>query len=848
MHWRHRIVVALGLLAVTLAAHALDARKPLRLYSVTSWDQAAGLPNNTVQSLAQTPDGYLWIATLEGLGRFDGVGFARYDRSNTPAIPRNDIQILHVARDGTLWIGAFGGGLIRRSGQGFERLAAAGLEASTVVDMAEDPDGSLWVGTTAGLYHVRGAQVSAYTTREGLAHDFVHRLYRDRSGHLWIGTSTGLDRLEGDRFVHVPVADGASHGAMRALAEDGNGRLWVGTDRGVLRWDGTKLVADPLLAELARDGVTVLRTDASGALWVGTQTRLARLRNEVLETLDEHQGLPRASVTAVLEDREGSLWIGTNAGLSQIKDGAVVTYGRLQGLSADEILTVAAARAGGVWIGSGNGRVDRIGDGRVTPLPSTALNGSRVLALLDDSRGRLWAGTDLGLSRFERGAWAAVTTPAGIPREAIRSVLEARDGSFWISTDGAGLAVVKGDSVTRVTQAEGLPSNQLRALLEARDGTLWVATYAGLAGLRDGKVAVTYTTKEGLSHDLVRCLYEDADGTLWIGTYGGGLNRLKGGKLTSFTSRDGLYNDVVYAIAEDGRGSLWMSCNKGLFSVKRADLEAFAEGRLRSISSSHYGRSDGMASVEGSGGSPAVWKATDGKLWFPTARGVAAIDPIEASVTRTLPAPRIEAILLDGRPFAGARLEIGPSVQRVELDYATLSFSAPERIHYSFKMDGFDSDWNEAGSKRRAEYTRLPAGDHVFRVRASTAGASTASEASIPVHVDAYWWRTRPFYASMLGVLLVAVGLVSQWRVRALVARERELESRVEEAVARLKVLQGLLPICASCKKIRDDKGAWNSLEAYIRDHSEAEFTHGICPDCMVRLYPGRGTRARTDT
>jgi len=844
-HSRLRLGLALSLLALATNALALDPRKSIHLYSLTSWTDSDGLPNNTVQRLAQTSDGYLWIATLEGLTRFDGQSFRTFDRSNTPEIRRNDIQALRVGRDGSLWMGSYGGGLARRRASGFESLSAEGLAPTTVMDIDEDPDGSLWIGTSDGLDRLKAGKVTHYTTQSGLAHDFVRCLYRDRSGRLWVGSSGGLDSFEDGHFVRAPGPDTAS-AAVLAVTEDGDGHFWIGTDRGLWKREGSHFVLDPAVASLKGDSVSVLLVDTAGSLWIGTETRLARLRNGGLETLTSAHGLPQQSVTSLLEDAEGSLWVGTNGGLVQLKDGPITTYSRLQGLSAEELLTLASARGGGLWIGTGNGRIDRILDGRVTPLPVTGLHDSRVLALLDDSHGRFWAGIDTGLRRFEHGVWLDVSAHLNLPRESVRSILEDRAGTIWVGTDGAGLVALDGTKVRLLTAKEGLPGNQVRGLLEARDGTLWVATYRGLAALRGGQIVTTYTSANGLASDLVRSLYEDVDRTLWIGTYGGGLSRLKDGKLTSFTTRDGLFSDVIYSIAEDGGGRLWMSCNSGIFSVSREELDAFASKRIARIRTTPYGRTDGMLSRECNGGSPPVWKGPDGRLWFPTLNGVAVIDPLLSNVARPLPPPRIEEVLVDGLALDGPPLVVGPDARRLELRYAALTFLAPSRTRYSFRMEGFEQDWLDAGTRRQAEYTQLPPGEYVFRVRASAVGSQVYSENSVPLRVRAHWWRTSSFYASLAGTLGLVVALAYQLRVRGHRERERELERRVEEAVSHLKVLQGLLPICASCKKIRDDHGAWGSLEAYVREHTKADFTHGICPDCMARLYPGR-LQPRTD-
>lgn len=829
--------VLLGCLGRTV--FALDPAKTITQYSLTVWRDDEGLVQNTIQGLAQTPDGYLWLATLEGLTRFDGVRFKTFDRASTPEISRNDIQSIALSRDGGLWIAIYGGGVVHYRDGGFSAFdVAQGLPSHSVTDLAEDHDGTLWIGTSTGLQRFKNGAFASFTTQQGLVHDQVRRVYVDRAGSPWLATGRGLDRYEAGRFVHYTSRDGLPSDSIFALAEDAQGHLWVGTDRGLARREGERFVAHPEAA-LSGETVSAIHADRDGSLWLGTGQRLRRLRGSVLETLSAGEGLPRGEVAAILEDREGNLWVATTNGLARLRDGPAVTYSTLQGLASDEILTVAPAAGGGLWVGSEDGRIDRLQDGRVKPLPSRELGGSRVLALLEDPGGSLWAGTDRGLYRHQRGGWQPQAVPGGPAFESVRSILLDRHGAMWVGTDGGGLLQLGRGKPVALTTREGLPSNQVRGLLEGRDGTLWIATYGGLAAYKDGRFA-SYTPAMGLSHDLVRSLYEDADGVLWAGTYGGGLNRLANGRIRAVTSREGLYSDVIYAIVEDGAGRLWMSSNRGIFSVSKRELADFAEGRSLAVTSVVYGRGDGMRSAECNGGSPAAWTGPDGRLWFATRGGVVAIDPAAAARALPAPTPRIEEVLVDGQAVAGSPLVLSPDVRRVEFGFTGLSFAAPERLRFAFRLEGFDPDWIEAGARRSSHYTGLAPGEYRFRVRATSGDAAWAEAPALPLRVLARWYRTRNFYALLAVGSLLGIWGAQQWRVRGLQARERELKQRVAEGVDSLKRLQGMLPICSSCKKIRDDQGSWTQLEWYIRDHSGAEFTHGICPECAEKLYPGR--------
>jgi hypothetical protein len=353
----------------------------------------------------------------------------------------------------------------------------------------------------------------------------------------------------------------------------------------------------------------------------------------------------------------------------------------------------------------------------------------------------------------------------------------------------------------------------------------------------DGERLTTYTRRDGLSHNLVRALHEDAEGVLWIGTYGGGLTRLKDGRLTPITSRQGLFSDVIYAVVEDPQGSLWMSCNRGVFSVPKRDLDAVADARAERVAPRVYGRSDGMLSAECNGGSPGGARSADGRLWFPTVRGLVAFDPLAPQHPAAHPAPVFEQVYAAGRAVPLGPVRLAAGARRVRFEFATPDFLAPDRLVYLHRMEGFEDEWL-ALPRRSAEYTNLPPGEYRFVVRVIDA-AGRAGETALPVSVAARFWQTRGFAAAaLLSVIVLGYGGY-RWRVRALRASEAELKRRVEAALADVRVLSGLLPICAHCKKVRDDKGYWSQIESYIHQHSEAQFTHGICPDCAAKHYSG---------
>jgi ligand-binding sensor domain-containing protein len=824
-------------------AAAIDPARPMAQFSMASWETRDGLPHNVVQSLAQTSDGYLWVATLEGLARFDGFRFKVFDRTNTEVLTRNDIQSLYAARDGSLWFSAYGSGLLRHKDGVFRAYAPPGGWASTTVTaIAEDARGALWIGTDGGgLFRLKDDAFERRSVEQGLSHNSVWSLCPSRDGGLWVGTSAGVDRLVAGRFESYPGREGLAGAVVSAIREDSAGRLLAGTVDGLHVLEAGRFRK---VEALSRAYVRALMEDRAGALWVGTNEGLSRVQGARVETLGVREGLP-SRVSAILEDREGGVWVGTwSNGLFRLTDGAVTMHMPGSGVSGDEIVSIAGARGGGAWLGSGGGEIDRYDGARFTALQATAtLRRASVVALHEDRGGRLWVGTDLGLHRFEKGHWTHFTTREGLPNPIVRSILEDSRGRLWIGTDGGGLALFEAGKFRTFSKRDGLPSDHLRALHEDATGTLWIATYGGLASLTDGRFRA-YTTRDGLSSDLVRSFHEDAEGAMWIGTYGGGLNRLKDGRITAYTSREGLFNDVIYGILEDDGGRLWMSCNKGLFSVERRQLEDFAAGRRQDIVSLAYGRDDGMISADFSGGFPAAWKAADGRLWFPSARGVVAIDPAAAVRPRSAPPAMVEERFVDGEMAPAGAMDVGPAARRLEFHFTALAFAAPERLEFAYRLGGFDPGWVPAGPQRVAQYTNLPPGRYEFRVRVRNRGGEwNDSAVPLALRVRPHWYRTPVFFVLVAAAALLLVFVSHHVRVRQLVAREQELGRRVKEALAELKTLSGLLPICSNCKNVRDDDGYWRRIESYISTHSLAQFTHGICPACIVKLYPEQAKR-----
>jgi ligand-binding sensor domain-containing protein len=807
------------------------------------WQRAQGLPQDSVNAVLQTRDGYLWLGTQEGLVRFDGVAFTLFNKSNTPAFTHKDVYALAEGPDGSLWVGTFGGLVQRKAGAFTAHPTGQHRERDVASSIAIGLDGSVWVGTQqGGLNRLRDGRYEFFSSDSGLAGNGVDQVAVDASGAVWIATTGGLSMLRDGQWVTYRQGPDMPWTTAWCVLPARDGSVWVGTDKGLGQIRDGAVHVPPQAAHLIGTAVRALHQDRSGALWVGTDMGVVwRYADQVWSSLTLAGEGSGNFVRAITEDREGSIWVGTYAsGLHRLWRGKFTHLTRQQGLAHDYVRTILQTRDGHVWVATEASGISRF-DGRsvVTYTTRDGLAHNTARSFFEDSRGVFWVGTREGLSRLDGRRFR---TQDGTHGDNIRAIAEDRHGTLWLGTVNRGVLRLVGGRLVDVAEDNRtrLPGGVVRSLFQDHDGTMWIGTNEALMRWDRGALSVL-TSGDGSALAAVYSIYQDRDRTLWFGSYGGGLIRMKDGHLTRFTQADGLFDDVVYQILEDGGNNLWISCNNGVFRVGKAELEDFAAGRRTRITSVAYDSSDGMLSTECNGNvQPAGWKTSDGRLWFPTTRGVVIIDPADLRENRLAPLVAIEGVVINGLPYpTETESVVPPGPGNVELGFTGLGFIAPRKVRFRYRLEGYDEDWVDAGVRRQTIYTNLPPRRYVFLVMASNRdGAWSESPASVSFVLRPYFYQTLWFQG--LGLLALAAAVFGVYRLRVWqhVRREEELTHRVDQALSRIKVLGGLIPICASCKKIRDDQGYWNQLELYLKSHSEATLSHGICPDCMVKLYP----------
>jgi signal transduction histidine kinase/ligand-binding sensor domain-containing protein/CheY-like chemotaxis protein len=806
----------------------LSQQKQITQYSHINWGIKNGLPQNSVMSIARTEDGYLWLATQEGLVRFNGINFEVYDKRRVKKLLYNWMRTLYVDPKGYLWIGSYGGGLLRMDTQTETFTLYThkdGLLNDNIWSICQGPKGYLWIGSSGGLNRmdpVTGSFTS-YTTAQGLPINTINIVFFDQQGELWCGTERGgLVHMDTEKETFTIYNSknyrGLNNDQVWEIYEDSNNYLWIGTYGGGLsrmdRRNNTFTNYSSQTGEgLNNDYILCIREDRDGNLWVASdgggifriQGYLGKQKLRIA-SFTTSQGLESDIAWTIYEDPERNLWIGTDGGgLSCLKDGKFTNFTQKQGLSNNYIMSLQQDKDYNIWIATYGGGLNRLTpfSGSVKAYSTKSGEGLTfdMLASTYISRDNsIWMGTyGNGLYRFKNGRFKHFTKEDGISSLNIKAIFQSKDGSIWVGTYN-GLHRWQNGKWKNFSVNNGISGNNVSAIAEDHNGKLWIGTEEGLHRMNpvnkeNKNISFThYSMQDGLSDKLINCIYCDEEGTLWIGTYVG-INRFKNGKITSITIENGLFDDTIHSIIEDNIGNFWVSCNNGIFKINKLELEYFLDGKRDHIICISYNEDDGMISRECNGGNqPAVCKSHDGKLWFPTIKGITMVDPQNIDLNPLPPPVVIENIIADDKKISaaiikqGGKVELSADNQRLEIHYAGLSYVVPERVQYKYQLKGFDKKWQEVSNRRVAYYTKIPHGTYTFQVNASNNdGIWNPKGANITFYKPPLLYQTWWFYI-LSGLLILVMAFISfRLRVRQLTHRKMELEQLVDERTRQLE-------------------------------------------------------------
>ena len=772
--------------AVNSPAVEVDAIPVSDDYILRTWGMEEGLPSNRVTSLTQTPDGYLWVATLGGLTRFDGVRFTTFHAENTPGLESDRVHALFTARDGNLWVGLDRRGVARRVGDRFHVIAPlAPLMTGWTTSFAQDASGAVWFGYEDPIKVSRWAdgQLTDYSRQDGLAvgngkaHD--NEVASTANGTIWYANTTGCGPFDGKRFQSIDPAGGR----YVHLARAGDGGMWATRGTRLVRYhpDGSQ----ETVADLGALSVHMMMEDSSGTLWLGTRNAgLIRFRNGVLAKVPVEGG----AVSSVFEDREGDVWVGTQSGgVSRLHVRRFLLRQTKDGLRNDDTSSVGVDNEGRLWVTGGNNMLVRATDAtnRMFTVPSGWPDWPRgIMTVHSDPTGGVWVGTGSGLLHLSEGTFRRESL-----RDRVTALLVDRNENLWAAIIKGALVRHEAGQDVRMPETGGL--THVLSLAEDPAGRIWAGTEDGLVFQKSGEQFVPVPLPGAQPGDSIRFIVPDGRDTVWIGALRGGLYRWRDGRISRLPGDAGLPVDDLRSLMITAEGDFWVGTVSGLLRVARDEIEPVMDGRQTSLRCIAYGRDDGLPSTEFSlGFRGATTRTPDGHLWFATARGALEILPEEkpSPIIAALPV-LIEAVRVSGAKM-GLRGDVGLSIPPrsgpLEVRYTLAQLSAPERLRFRYRLAGPGSGaWVDADHQRTALFPYLPPGDYRFEVAAAGAdGLWLPTMASLAFTVRAAWWETSWFRSAvgLLGALALAA-LVRLGVKRRMRARMRRLEQ--ENALAR---------------------------------------------------------------
>jgi ligand-binding sensor domain-containing protein/AraC-like DNA-binding protein len=781
---RKLFISVISLLFFISQLWGLDPDTPVNQYLVDQWQISDGIPANAIRAIAQTPDGYLWIATSKGLARFDGIRFTppRFaEKEERDPLETTLPDTLFVDRAGTLWIGS-SLWLISYQCQTNEFKIFTSTDVpgkDRIRYIWDDMKGNLWISFFSSyLNRFSGETFTTFNESHGLAGKKINAVVEDRKGNLLFGTlENGVFAYREERFFKYPIP-GLDNLQLIDMIEDQKGVLWIGTKSGLLRITDSKSEMYTTRDGLSNNYITRIIEDTDRNLWVGTLKGLNRIKKNQDGSIGFESVLKSCTITWLLEDRETSLWVGTyDSGIRRLRSGKFISYAPLEAHREEIFLSLFQDRHGVTWVGTLEGKLFRCrGNDFIETLKIPGISGTGITAIADDSDGNLWLGT-IGKGIFYRKgtAFVQLTVREGLADNLVTSIFKDSRGNLWFSSFD-GVSRCRSGTLESFKSADGLLGKVVHNIYEDQHHNIWIAADKGVTVLEDGKI-----TRQDIEYYLqdisVTCIYEDRSGTdaqrpvFWMATYGEGLKRLKNGKITSYTTDHGMTGNFIYQFLEDQRGNFWLMSDSGILRVSKKELNRFAaagKDNADKINCTSFGISDGMKSLEPNNefSRHSALKNRNGEFWFITKKGVTIVNPEKIRANKIPPPVVIEAVVFDKQPIprhrnADADAYTFRGITDFRFHFTAPTFLSPEKIKFKYRLEGVDREWVflPPGKERAAYYHDLEPGTYTFRVIASNSeGVWNRTGDSITFTLKPLFYETFLF---RIGVLFLLAALTA---------------------------------------------------------------------------------------
>lgn len=768
-----------------------------RSYIIDNWDTGKGLPSNSLLSLFQSSDGFIWISSYQGVLRFDGSEFVQFNKTNTPSFQTTGVSTIVEDENNRLWFGTYGGGVLKYSNSDFVRSPRE-LSDQTIGALYCDGENVL-VGTRGhGIFCYRNDSLQAAPAFDELKDFMVSAIVRDNKNIIWVGTENkGLIRIAQDKTTTFTVADGLPENKVTSFFIDANETMWMGTPQGIAYMESGRIHVDQ---SMPRCLVKNIAGDAEGNLWAAAECGLFIREagtKQWREFLDNNNHRLAASIVDVLPSREGDVWISSyRHGLFRIRYSSFRTISSVTGLSGPTVTAVAEIGTGKMLVGTDNGKIDLVENYRVRHFPiKTKLPDTRVRHILRDRRNNIWIGVSGGLLKISpdgRERW--LTKEEGLSDNLVRVLFEARDGTIWIGTRAGGITKI--DTLGKFSylgRTNGFPSDFIMSIDQDESGNMWVGlNESGLVRIVDQEITV-FTTKDGLPTNVIYNTYEDKEHTVWVAT-NSGLVRFKDGEFFTYDAHHGLPNDAPYDVLEDSQGNLWMPTTLGIMKVSKSNLSDVASGTVKSLEVRLYDHQDGIEEPECTATTVSL-KAGDGSMWIPTLDGVVVLNADDLPLNKENVRVYINYVTAnDERLMPANEIELKPGVKRFSVKYSALNLKAPTKVKFRFKLENFDNQWVEVGSRKEVFFTNLRPGSYRFLVSARNEdGKWSETVTEMRFTVLPYFHQTPIFYFLVASVLGALVFGIFRWRVYSIKSRNQELSDLVVSQTDELRSINAAL-------------------------------------------------------
>jgi ligand-binding sensor domain-containing protein/signal transduction histidine kinase len=800
--FKHSIAAAMtcGLLLHVLDSSHQAAAEPLADdYSVQSWQTDEGLPGNEINDVLQDRNGFIWLATIGGLERFDGVTFKEFTSPLIARVAARNIRGLAQTADSTLlMLPAVGGVVQLKDGQFSPHPVGEGLAGRQLQNLFVDRGGAVWVGMDDGLVRRwQEGKISDFTPTNGLSPRARASFAADNEGRVWIASGGFLGSYRDGKLTHY--YENVNSAEYTVVAASHSGGIWICKNAQLLKMQaGQFSLVSTNLPWVAVGGVVrMMFEDSNHALWIGTSAHgLFRFADGKFDHIETSQ----SQINSIAEDGEGDIWVATaGGGINRLRPKLFHLYNTKSGLPEDVSDSVCADAEGDVWLANRSGGVARISNSKVSALHLHAGQHTfHAYSVCADDQGGVWV-SEGGLYRFPRDHPEQVQSVSNRLTGHIIEVhvlFKNRDGDIWIGTDQNLLGCFRGGRPENYISETNFPGQRPRAITEDADGRIWVGTEDHqLVELADGKFTL-FTAADGLPDAPVHSLYADADGSVWIGTIGGGIVLRRNGKFTRISVADGLPNDNIAEMVDDDQGRLWCGTRGGIFYVTKADLLAFADGTIPKVAGITFSKSEGLTGISCLGSSqPMACKTPDGELWFTTQQGVLSLDFTALKFNARPPPVYIDEVLVNDRPLGiTSPLRVPPRCNKVEFRFCALSYAAPEKVRLRYKLDGVDSDWVEMVNQRAAVYSALRPGKYELHLKAcNNDGVWNETGTSLSFVVLPAWWQSWWFQGSaLMACLLISALGIRHWAQRRLKLQLERLEHQQALAKERTRIARDL--------------------------------------------------------